>query len=64
LLENSQGRFACQFETESATLKPVRQLSRRWPGLIMLLDYDTERTRTKGLAKATGGQLEHHQIRY
>ncbi len=64
LLEYSPGRFACQFETESAPLKSLRQLSRRWPRLKFLLDYEIEASRIKVLAKATGGQLEHHQIRY
>ena len=64
LIENSPKKFSCQFVTESPPLESLRKLSGRWAGLIFLLDYETEARRTKGLAKARAGLLEHHQIRY
>ena len=64
LLENSPGRFACQFETESASVKSLSRLSRRWPWLTFLLDYQIEESRIKGLAKAQGGKLDHCEISY
>ena len=63
-LENAPERFACQFETEDAPLGPLRRLSRRFPGLTLLLDYENESIRTKGLAKAAAGKLEHCQLNY
>lgn len=55
-------RFTCQFETDDPGLKRLQTLSRRWPGLILLLDYEV--ARLKGVAKAKAGKLEHHEIRY
>jgi hypothetical protein len=64
LLENSPRRFACQFDTEGSPLEPLRRLSRRWPQLVLLLDYEMEPKRIKGLAKARAGQLEHWETNY
>ena len=64
LLENSNRRFACQFETEALPVQSLQWLSRGWPGLTLLLDYEVEESRIKGLAKAKAGQLEQHEIRY
>ena len=64
LLENSPTRFACQFETEAAPLESLRRLSRRWPRLILLLEYEVDEERIKGLAKAAAAKLEHYQIEY
>jgi hypothetical protein len=61
-LEFGSTRCACQFETTDCPLPALRRLSRSHPGLIFLLDYETERI--KGLAKAKAGRLIHHQIRY
>jgi hypothetical protein len=61
-LEFSPGRFVCQFQTDAHDLKRLQNLSRRWPGLVLLLDYETGRT--KGLAKARNGGLEHCEIGY
>ena len=64
LLENSPRRYTCQFETESAALKSLMPLSRRWPRLTFLLDYEIEERRMKGLAKAQAGKLDHCEISY
>ena len=64
LLENSDRRFACQFETEALPVQSLQRLSRAWPGLTLLLDYEVEESRIKGLAKAKAGQLEHYEISY
>jgi hypothetical protein len=62
LLENSPGRFSCQFDTEDPPLESLKRLSRRWPGLVLLLDHEEERQRIKGLAKAQKGQMAHCQF--
>jgi len=64
LLESSPGRFSCHFETKTPPLDSLKRLSRRWPGLVLLLDYEVEAERIKGLAKAKAGILESHQIQY
>lgn len=61
-LEFSPRRFVCQFESEDHDLARLQTLSRRWPGLVLLLDYET--SRTKGVAKAKAGELEHCEIGY
>jgi hypothetical protein len=64
-LEFSPGRFVCQFETIQAPHWPrLCHLSRRWPGLVLLLDYEVVGQRIKGLAKARAGELEHCEIGY
>jgi hypothetical protein len=63
-LEFSPGRFACQFQTDSAALNPLRGVSGCWPQLVFLLDFEHEANRIKGLAKAIAGELEHWQISY
>lgn len=63
-LEFSPRRYVCQFETNPHDLRRLQVLSRRWPGLVLLLDYEVPRSRTKGLAKAQAGKLEHCEIGY
>ena len=64
LLETSPTRFACQFETQAPPLESLTELSRRLPRLTLLLDYDGESRRIKGLAKANGGKLVHYRVVY
>jgi hypothetical protein len=64
LLENSPTRFACEFKTERLLPESLRKLSRRWPRLTLLLDFESETKRIKGLAKAKAGELEHCEINY
>lgn len=64
LMENLPRRFVCLFETDEPPLEPIRRLSRRRPELVLLLDYEVERQRIKGLAKVQGGKLVHHQFDY
>jgi len=65
VLEIFPKRAAWQFETEA---KPpliwLLEISSRWPGLVFFLDYETEKFRLKGLAKAKGGAVEHYRINY
>jgi hypothetical protein len=65
LLEASPNRMAWQFETEA---KPpliwLLEISSRWPSLTFVLDYEQEKARFKGLAKAKGGAVEHYRIKY
>ena len=61
-LEFSPRRFVCQFDTESHDLRRLQRLSRRWPGLVLLLDFEVGRI--KGIAKARAGELEHCKISY
>jgi hypothetical protein len=64
LLENSPGRITWQFDSTGPLLERLKALSRHWPQLILLLDYEMERQRTKGLAKAQAGRVEHCQFEY
>ena len=63
-LEFSPCRFVCQFQTDTHDLKRLQSLSHRWPGLVLLLDFEVARQRIKGLAKARAGELEHCEIAY
>ena len=63
-LEFSPRRFVCQFDTEDHDLRRLQRLSRRWPGLVLLLDFEIARHRIKGAAKAQVGELEHCEISY
>ena len=63
-LEFSPRRFVCQFETQGVELQRLQRLSRRWPGLVLLLDFEIARDRIKGIAKARAGGLEHCEISY
>lgn len=64
LLENSPGRIAWQFDSTGSLLEPLRHLSRDWPRLVFLLDYEAEGQREKGLAKAQSGLMAHCQFEY
>ena len=64
LLENSPGRFSCQFETENPPLKSLMRLSRRRPTLAFLLNYEVPAKRVQGLAKAKAGALTDHRVTY
>ena len=65
LLENSPGRHINEFNTEEAPIiDPLRKLSRRWPKLIFLLDWEWEDKRLKGFVNAKAGILESYQMEY
>ncbi len=64
LMRNSAQRFACQFVTESQPLEALSRLSRRWPELVFLMEFDLETSRIKGLGKAKAGKLDHSAISY
>ena len=53
-----------QFDSAAPLPDRLRQLSRRWPGLVFLLDYEAERRRQKGLVKAQAGLMAVLQIEY
>ena len=63
-LEFSPRRFVCQFETQPHDLRRLVTLSWRWPVLVLLLDFEIPKQRTKGLAKVQAGKLEHCEISY
>ena len=63
-LEFSPRRFVCQFETNPHDLRRLQTLSRRWPGLVLLLEFGIAQRRIKGLAKGRAGELEHCEISY
>jgi hypothetical protein len=53
------------FSTEGeAPLKALTQLSRTWPHLIFLLEFDNEQRRVKGLAKLKNRKVELCQLVY
>jgi len=64
LLECSPRRIVLQFTTPALVLAAVTRLSRAWLSVVLLLDYEEEDKRIKGLAKAKAGRIEHYQIRY
>ena len=64
LLEHSPGRHAWQFDTDTPPLPFLRTISRQWPSLTFLLDYDCEDERLKGLVKARNGRLRHYRVSY
>jgi len=65
LLEACPKRMAWQFETGAKPpLHWLPEVSWRWPKLTFLLDYQEEKARFKGLAKAKSGAVEHYRINY
>ena len=65
LAENSPGRYINEFNTEEAPIiDPLRKLSRRWPKLIFLLDWEWEDKRPKGFVNAKAGILGSYQMEY
>jgi len=64
-LELAVHRDVCQFESDHENpVESLKRLSRRWPTLIFLLDYENERNRIRGLVKAKAGEVEHCEIGY
>jgi hypothetical protein len=64
LIENTRGRFNWAFVTEAPPIESLTRLSKRWPQLVLILDYEVQRERLKGLAKAKAGKLQHYHINY
>ena len=63
-LELCLTRHRCEFKTTGRILIELQKLSRLWPRLVFLLDYESEHERVKGLFKAKAGQTESCEIRY
>ena len=64
LRENMRTRVGWQFETESSPIPAIEALSRRWPKMVLIIEWDNETKRTLGLAKAKSGKLEQLEVRY
>jgi hypothetical protein len=64
LQENMRTRIGWQFETESSPVPAIEALSRRWPKIVVILEWDNETKRRMGLVKAKAGKLEQFQVRY
>lgn len=64
LRENMRTRVGWQFETESSSIPSVEGLSRRWPKIVLILQWENETKRRMGLAKARAGKLEQFEVRY
>lgn len=63
--EYGKTRHAWWFDTEARPpLEQLAKLSRAWPLLLFLLDYETEAARVKGLARFGGGKGEQWNIHY
>ena len=60
----SPRRRRCEFETAGRILAELQELSRLWPRLIFLLDYEWDPKRVKGLVKAKAGDIECCEISY
>ena len=63
-MENFPRRVVCLFETDEPPLARLSGLSQRWPRLTLLMDYEAERQRIKGLAKANKGKISTCQFEY
>jgi hypothetical protein len=64
LQENMRTRVAWQFETELSAIRSVEALSRRWPEVVLILQWENETKRMIGLSKARAGKLEQFEVRY
>ena len=64
LQEHSRSRRVWQFVTEAPALKSLRVISRRWPALLFLLNYDCEDCRLVGLVRAKNGRLVQRRFEY
>jgi hypothetical protein len=64
VLECSKTRLEFQFETSKPPLPHFKAVSREWPKLTFLLDYEVEDWALKGLAKAKRGELEGCVVSY
>lgn len=54
-----KNRHEWWFESESQPPLPeLENLSRQWPDLVFLLEFDSEKNRVKGLAKVETGRVE------
>ena len=63
-MELFDGRHIAEFDTDEPRLQSLRKLSDRHAGVVLLLDYEHEGRRIKGLAKATANQIEHCEFSY
>ncbi len=64
LLESSPGRYICQFDTNVPPCEALRKLSRRWPRLDLMLDWESESQSAKGLVHAKAGRLASCRMEY
>jgi hypothetical protein len=64
LRENMRTRVGWQFETQSSPIQSVEALSRRWPKLVLVLQWENLTKRRIGLAKAKAGRLGQFEVRY
>jgi hypothetical protein len=63
-MENLPRRVVCLFETDEPPLASLRKISWRRRHLALLLDYEIERVRIKGLAKVQAGRIAHCELEY
>lgn len=63
-MELSPTRHVCEFSTNLPPVTQLEKVSHCWLRLTLLLDYEDETHRIKGLAKAKAGAAEHHWFRY
>lgn len=65
VFECSPERRVWWFQTLSADPHvPLRVVSSHWPELVFLLEYENQRQRTKGLARAQRGKMDHCRFTY
>ena len=64
LQETMLTRFGCLFETQCSPILSLEALSKRWPDLVLLLQWENETTRIIGLVRAKAGKLEQFQVGY
>jgi hypothetical protein len=64
LYECANQRQVWWFETDQSSLKALETLSRRWPDIVFLLDWEMETERIKGLAMVASGKVQEAQFSY
>src|SRR5262245_1535187 len=64
LIERSPRRFIWEFKSATPPVNQLRKLSCQRPSLVLLLDYEVQKERIKGLVQARAGELEHCKMHY
>jgi hypothetical protein len=64
LIEISPTRFVCSFETHVLPTVERTRLSRRWPTLTFVIDYEMRGKRIKGLVKLKNKKMESCAINF
>lgn len=64
LYEFSAVRRVWWFQTERLSIAGLKRLLTDWPRLTLLLDYEDQTNRLKGLLKAAAGKVDRCEFNY